>query len=617
MRASLSLVTLLVLTSHAGAQQNVIVPGDNLVVDGVPKIPATLGRRGRALHRVPLGEPGRLAPDPARDAHRHPLRRHRPGPPRQVPRRRPHAAHLLPRQRRRGHATSPRSGDYFVFAKDAGGNERFQIYRYDLATGDVTLLTDGKSRNSGGVWCDRRRPPRLHLHAPQRRRHRPLRHRPRRSQERPARAEVEGGGWGPLDWSPTTASSSSASTSRSTRATSGWSTSATERKRGITPQGRRRARSPTAAASSARTARASTSPPTGTPSSSAWPTSTWPTTKHTRPHRAHPVGRRGVRAVARRQDASPSSPTRTASARCTCSTPRPARRRRAPKLPARLGRRRRVAPQRQGPRLPCSSPASRRRTSTRSTSTTGKVERWTESETGGLNTAAFAEPELVRWKSFDGRKISGFLYRPPAQFPGKRPVIINIHGGPEGQFRPRFLGRNNYFLNELGVAILFPNVRGSAGYGKTFLKLDNGFKREDSYKDIGALLDWIKTRPDLDADRIMVTGGSYGGYMTLAVATYYPDRIRCAVDVVGISNFVTLPREHRELPPRPAPGRVRRRARPEDARVPGADRPAQQRRQDHAGRCSSSRARTTRACRSARPSRWSRRSRSRARRSGT
>jgi len=176
---------------------------------------------------------------------------------------------------------------------------------------------------------------------------------------------------------------------------------------------------------------------------------------------------------------------------------------------------------------------------------TSKLDRWTYSETAGLNTSALLEPEIVRWKSFDGRVISGFLYRPPARFSDKRPVIVNIHGGPEAQFRPRFLGRNNYFLNELGVAILFPNIRGSSGYGKTFLTLDNGFKREASYKDIGALLDWIKTRPDLDGDRIMVTGGSYGGHMTLAVATYYPDKIRCALDVVGMSNLVTF-LEHTE-----------------------------------------------------------------------
>jgi dipeptidyl aminopeptidase/acylaminoacyl peptidase len=119
-------------------------------------------------------------------------------------------------------------------------------------------------------------------------------------------------------------------------------------------------------------------------------------------------------------------------------------------------------------------------------------------------------------------------------------VIINIHGGPEGQSLPTFLGRNNYYLDELGIAIIFPNVRGSTGFGKTFVTLDNDYKREDSVRDIGALLDWVATRPDLDADRVMVTGGSYGGYMTLAVATHYDARIRCSLDVVGISNFVTF-----------------------------------------------------------------------------
>jgi dipeptidyl aminopeptidase/acylaminoacyl peptidase len=170
----------------------------------------------------------------------------------------------------------------------------------------------------------------------------------------------------------------------------------------------------------------------------------------------------------------------------------------------------------------------------------GNLDRWTQSETGGLDADSFAEPELVRWKSFDDLEITGFLYRPPARYTGKRPVVIQIHGGPEAQARPGFQDARNYFLNEMGVALILPNVRGSSGFGKSFLKLDNGFLRENTYKDIGALLDWIATRPDLDADRIMVTGGSYGGHMTLAVATNYSDRIRCSVDVVGISNLVTF-----------------------------------------------------------------------------
>jgi dipeptidyl aminopeptidase/acylaminoacyl peptidase len=171
---------------------------------------------------------------------------------------------------------------------------------------------------------------------------------------------------------------------------------------------------------------------------------------------------------------------------------------------------------------------------------TGKLDRWTESETGGVNIASVPEPDLVHWKSWDARSISGFLYRPPAKFSGKRPVIINIHGGPEGEFRPVFLGRSLYYINELGVAILYPNVRGSSGYGKTFLALDNGLLREGSYKDINSLLDWIATQPDLDASRVMITGGSYGGFMTLAVATNYNGRICCSLDVVGISNLVSF-----------------------------------------------------------------------------
>jgi dipeptidyl aminopeptidase/acylaminoacyl peptidase len=168
------------------------------------------------------------------------------------------------------------------------------------------------------------------------------------------------------------------------------------------------------------------------------------------------------------------------------------------------------------------------------------VERWTESELGGISPDSLSLPQLIEWKSFDGRVISGFLYQPSSKFAGPRPVIINIHGGPEGQSRPNFLARNNYFINELGCAIIFPNVRGSTGYGKSFTKLDNGLQRLDSVRDIGALLDWIGEDKRFDAKRIMVTGGSYGGYMTLACAVEYNDRIACALDIVGISHFGTF-----------------------------------------------------------------------------
>jgi dipeptidyl aminopeptidase/acylaminoacyl peptidase len=175
----------------------------------------------------------------------------------------------------------------------------------------------------------------------------------------------------------------------------------------------------------------------------------------------------------------------------------------------------------------------------------GKVERWTDSETGGIAPSAFVKPELIKWPSFDGRTISGFLYKKASSEIKKSPVIILIQGGPEAQFRPIFLGRHNYLLNELGVALICPNVRGSDGYGKTFLDVDNAVKREDSVKDVGALLDWVKSQADLDSDRVAIMGGSYGGYMTLACSFHYADRIRCSIDIVGISNFVTF-LEHTE-----------------------------------------------------------------------
>jgi dipeptidyl aminopeptidase/acylaminoacyl peptidase len=176
----------------------------------------------------------------------------------------------------------------------------------------------------------------------------------------------------------------------------------------------------------------------------------------------------------------------------------------------------------------------------------GKLDRWTEGETGGLNPTNFVEPKPVKWKSFDSLELSGFLYQPDvAKFPGKRPVMVEIHGGPEAQFRPNYRAQENYLINELGVAIIAPNVRGSSGYGKAFLKLDNGFHRDDTYKDINALLDWIATQSQLDSSRIMIYGGSYGGHMTWAVSSFYNDRISCAMPIVGMSNLVTF-LEHTE-----------------------------------------------------------------------
>lgn len=170
------------------------------------------------------------------------------------------------------------------------------------------------------------------------------------------------------------------------------------------------------------------------------------------------------------------------------------------------------------------------------------VTRWTTSETGGLDPEANVEPETLEVQSFDGLAISGFLYRPDrTRFPGPRPLIVNIHGGPESQSRPGFLGRNNYLLNELGIAIFYPNVRGSSGYGKRFVSLDNGpFRREDSVRDIGAFLDVLARDPLLDASRFAVTGGSYGGYMCYATSIFYGSRLKGAACVVAISSFVTF-----------------------------------------------------------------------------
>ena len=170
----------------------------------------------------------------------------------------------------------------------------------------------------------------------------------------------------------------------------------------------------------------------------------------------------------------------------------------------------------------------------------GVAQRWTTADTAGVDPASFGDAEIVRWKSFDGRMISGVLTLPPPRFTGPRPVIVAIHGGPEAQATVNFNARFNYFVNELGIALLEPNVRGSSGYGKTFLDLDNGVKREDSVKDIGALLDWIATDSRLDAKRVMVQGGSYGGYMVLASLVHYSNRLRGGIDVVGISDFVSF-----------------------------------------------------------------------------
>lgn len=430
----------------------------------------------------------------------------------------------------------PTQGKYFVFSRDVGGNEFDQNYRYDLATGTVTLLTDGKSKNTRGVWStqgDRM------AYTSTRRTGQdndiylidPLNPKSDR-----LLATVEGGGWYPLDWSPDDRQLVLLQFLSINESYLWLLNVETGAKTLLTPKGKEPVSYRGAAFSrdgrglylvsdresefqrlsyydfANRDYRVLTSQ------------INWDV-------EGFDLSRDGkfIAFVSNEDGASVLHVLETATGS----------ERKLPSLPTGLifdlGWR------------PNSAELGFTLVSARSTAdvysidlATNQLERWTESETGGLNTENFAEPQLVRWPSFDGKQISGFLYRPPAQFKGKRPVIINIHGGPESQYRPVFLGRSNYYLNELGVALLFPNVRGSSGYGKTFLKLDNGYLREDSVKDIGALLDWIATQPDLDPDRILVTGGSYGGYMSLAVATHYSDRIRAAINIVGISNFVSF-----------------------------------------------------------------------------
>ena len=173
--------------------------------------------------------------------------------------------------------------------------------------------------------------------------------------------------------------------------------------------------------------------------------------------------------------------------------------------------------------------------------TDGQLARWTTSELGGLDPAKLAEPQLVRFKSFDGLSVSALVYRPVGIGADVRtPVIMDIHGGPEGQTRPSWNVGAQYFAGVLGATVILPNVRGSTGYGKRYAELDNAEKREDSVKDIGALLDWIAAQPNLDKNRVAVYGQSYGGYMSLAVSTHYADRLVGSVERYGISDFASF-----------------------------------------------------------------------------
>nr|WP_225938732.1 S9 family peptidase [Kovacikia minuta] len=436
-----------------------------------------------------------------------------------------------------GATYQPTTGEYFVFSKDIGGSEFDQNFRYDLATGDVTLLTDGKSKNTRGVWStkgDRM------IYTSTRRTGKDndfYTIDPKNPASNRLLAEVEGGGWYPLDWSPDDRQllalefvSANESYLWSFSTETGARTAITPRSKGepvaygaavFSQDGKGLYVVSDRESEFQRLAYFDFANQRYTYLTSQIP---WDVEDMD-------LSRDGKRlAFTTNEDGA--SVLHVLDTATQKEVP-------LPKLP--IGQIYGINWHPNSQELGFTLISARSTADVYSLNlTTNQVERWTESETGGINTANFSEPELVRWKSFDGKEISGFLFRPSARFSGKRPVVIDIHGGPESQYRPGFLGRYNFYLNELGVALLFPNVRGSSGYGKSFLKLDNGFLREDSVKDIGALLDWIGSQPDLDRDRILVSGGSYGGYMSLAVAEKYSDRIRAAIDIVGISNFVTF-----------------------------------------------------------------------------
>lgn len=520
----------------ADTEQPTLAPGDNLVAEGIPAIPASLAERAGRYTDFRM----------ATFADWHPTRRElllgtRFGDTAQI-----HHVRFPGGARRqltffpdtvRGIKYEPRHGEYFVFSKDAGGSEWTQNYRQDLASGDVTLLTDGRSQNSLGVWS----------HAGTHMTYTSTR---RTGKDRdiyiidPADPstdrriiELSGGGWSVVDWSP--------DDQRllvmeyvSINETYLWLMDIEgDEKTLLTPKGG----AEKVAFWDAAFAPGGQSLYVTTDKNSEFlrlarldfgtgqieiltPHIPWDVTEFD----LSPDGAL-IAFVSNEDGADVLHLWDTAAGQ---DLP-------VPQLP--LGIVSGVRWHSQGKLLAFNLMDAHAPSDVYSLDAeTGQLDRWTESETGGLNTEQFSEPEIVRWPSFDGRAISGFLYRPPARFSGKRPVMIVIHGGPESQFRPVYLGRSNFYLNELGVALLYPNVRGSSGYGKTFLTLDNGFLREDSYKDITTLLEWIGEQPDLDAGRVMVTGGSYGGHMTLAIATRDTDRIACALAIVGMSSLVTF-----------------------------------------------------------------------------
>lgn len=438
----------------------------------------------------------------------------------------------------RGVSYQPTTGDYFIFSKDSGGDENFQNYRYDFATGKVTLLTDGKSKNGSGVWSHRgdrivysstrRNGTDVDLYAED----------PRNPKSDRMLVQLQGGGWSPLDWSPDDSTVLAlqeisvnegylwlidvASGKKTLLTPKSGATPVAYGNAGFSKDGKGIYLITDRDSEFRRLARLDLATHRYTYLTARIP---WDISEVQLSHDGRQI------AVVGNEDGKLTLHLFDALSGHERPLPHG--------FP--VGNVLDLHWHRNSRDLGFSLDSVHSDDDAYSLDiVTGKVQRWTFSELGGLNTSAFVEPSVIHWKSFDGMRISGILYRAPARFTGKRPVIIDIHGGPEDQFQPYFLGNLYYFPNELGVVLLFPNVRGSTGFGKTFTTLDNGLLRDNAYKDIGSLLDWIATQPDLDASRVIVTGASYGGNVTLVTAMRYSDRIRGAVDTFGPSNFVTF-----------------------------------------------------------------------------
>jgi dipeptidyl aminopeptidase/acylaminoacyl peptidase len=526
----------LVLGALALAQNNEVAPNENLVAEGIPKIPVSLaesvGRYSEFRSAFFAGW--------------HPTRRELLIETRFADTYQVHQVKFPGGARTQltffpdriaGARYQPGGGDSFLFGKDVGGGEFYQIYRYDLASGNITLLTDGKSRNTSSRWSYQG--DRIAYASTKRTGNDVDLWVLNASDPASGRmiAQMEGGGWGVADWSPD-GKQLLVTNEVSAAESYVWLLDvASGKKELLTPK----SGSETAAYRNALFSKDAKGVYMTSDEGSEFQRMVYLDLASHKTTVLTPDLQWDVDELDLSQDGrwmafdaneDGISALHVLDTKTGKEVP-------VPKLP--VGVISGVQWRDHSRELAFNLSTARQPDDVYSVDmASGKVERWTFSETGGLNTSGFSEPQLIHWKSWDDRSISGFLFRPPAKYAGKHPVIIDIHGGPEGQTRPHFAGRNNYYTSELGIAMIFPNVRGSTGYGKTFQKLDNGFGREGSYKDINSLLDWIQTQPDLDASRVMITGGSYGGFMTLAVATNYNDRICCSVDVVGPSNLVTF-----------------------------------------------------------------------------